>query len=930
MDLREYIRTYLQTIDSELDVRENSIYDELYINPTAYLGSAFFESLVLINAAMAPTTPADTFSSDELEMLAKKSFIYRTPSARSYGLVRIYYSDRQSIDLRSATFTTSDGYTISPDNGVVVSGNELRENSYGYYYEFLGYSDDGVNISANTINDSSLTGWIRLENDAFSGGTQRMTDTELMELYQNSYIYQENFLYARSIRNLILSKYPDIVKTFVAGRNDSEMIRDVILNLDSVNGTAAIARSLPTDVDALFTYDTTIKTSDISTYLSSTLPSKQLLDDELQYITLNDNDDYTFTRGLLMKMSHDIYSLYDGGEYDADNVRLSTPSQVLVDTYTNPSTITLSHDMLRTSKLDSLGYVGQTMDVPSDTDILYNITINPATLNNRFIYMGLTDIDSASAFKYYSTLGFVVKPSSTAGEYNIFLVNKMVHSYGDIVVGDVSLNIGDNMSDESTPAYTYGRPYLAAAHYDINLGGSYSFTLKFTYHTDSGTGNTLYDMELIDAATQTSIMSYNNLYLQSQTLYNRMYVGVSDAKLPPDISTPTSNDYGFNVNITAMSAELDIPAGNTNYYMALCYTLDYPDTDNNNAYKELVINIIRDTTSPGFDGIYLAASNSGSYTVTDISSTATIMDVNQTTRTIKKIAYTTTDLKDYVGDDNKLHIILASNQLAEYPLNSINVLLQKTGIHGGNMLDVYVSSAPVQKTITVDSDANGNIQLATFGRSNLPVLYIASVVDSSSQSIDYLLEYDPADETSYCLRYSVREGGVSGNAPYRAYISTGTSGVASYTITYYTNEYVSLIQDLADDDYYKDVLSDVLIKSAIPIRISNITFSVNKGYTDDGTAKSALVDYINQNPDTLTANELENVLLQNGATSANIESISYQILYPEFPFPSSTVITSIPATISSADLSNIAGDLYNRNKAFMAFPGDSGFTLTLE
>lgn len=928
MNQNEYFRMLLHGLNPNLDVRENSPYDELFIAPQAYIGEAFYLSLLFMQQAMLPSTDAENFTSEELEALAKKAFIVRTSKNKSYGIVTLYMTGRISFSLENATFTTSDGHVLKPDNERYVDAMELNENEYGYYINVLCYNEDGINIDANSVGTSSLSGWSRLENEAFAGGTEEMDNETLLELYQNSYIFQDNFLYARSIKNLVQKTYPDVSKIFVAGKSAAELQRDTILDLDTLHGTPGIMQTFPADNMIEFYYRNTIPYDSMipmSDWLQSNadaiatiLSSQELTDISIR----NDSASRTFVRGRILDIDHVGGAIYDGGEYGYDS-NPSEPSKIT--TFQNKSmgvsgeALALKNSVLKDSS-NSMGAIFDVSDMGSGSiSVECSASITLTELKNRFLYIGLTDladIDLPDDFAYYRNIGVAIKPSETANEYNVFLTNKMETSFSDIVIGDVSMNIGDNLTGDGTPNYTFGRPYLAAGHCDIIEGSSY--TVKIAIEKVVDTPN-YYNISVDIGGFN---LQYSNILYMNLANASRLFITSSEAKNKTDPSLVDTLD------VTITDAYIDI-TNDTGLVIGWRYKFINELSDD---YKTIKIKIKSDPLINKVEDLefYFSAVEigGGTYTISQITPDTSSDDGQG------GFEYTYTapaGLGQYFAEydsDTLTLILLTKNkrlpdppgtQITEYMVDYMSVYLEKVGINGGNKVDVHLSASPTFKQSTVTADSNGYLP---FTGLTCPVVRVVAIHKESVPITDFTIIHIPDTIDTTNLRYSTRE------ANYTFLATTGGFVVnEDYVVSYYTNSYVPLVQTMADDDYYKDTLCDVLIKTTIPIVIESLVFSTNAGYTQVELV-SKIADYINENPDELITNDLEQLALDDGAKTVNLTSLNYSILYPDECYINNITLSPVPSSITSTGIdSDTVQPEYSRNKGFCALSDNLIITL---
>lgn len=902
MDLKDYIAAYLNAIDSDLDVRDNSPYSDLFIVPQVYLGAAFLESLSYITNAALPNMTDYTFNSVELEALAKKVFLVKQPPKRSYGTIRLYMSSLDDIDLTNATFSTKDGTTIYPSNTTYISSTQLENTDYGFMVQFVGYCDDGTNISANAIVTSNLTGWSKIENDAFTSGSVGTTDDELAELYYNSYIYQDNFLYARSIMNLIKKNYPDVTDIYVAGKNEPEMRRDFILDLAALGNLSPIKDFRPNNIDVSFSYTPYIGIANDDVYDSSVFVSS-LTTDELNSISSLGEGGYEFTRGKLAQLNHMKFTEYTGHEYDDSNLPGTLSIGPTSKTYEEGN----SSIHLSSSNKSSKYVYSDPLQITSLNEKSIYFTVQLSGIGDRYMYMLLSPTQDNPA--YYSGLGVVFKESSESDEYNVFLTDHMITASGDIVLGDVSMNMGDNMSDVNSPSNKFGRPYLAATHVDIAGTELLKYHLKITKNTNDTSES--YTLELIDTDNPaTPILKYTAFRDVDFAAYDRITFGVSDAK--------TAEDGSFDIELKDLFVQYnDMSDG---YGLAFLEKIYFKEDDYSEFYTNLNISI--DTgqlTADLLDAkLYIVAHDETSGEDTYKYLNCPAVPSAGSTRMLFSYTDSTHSLMDIQNALGYVPIILAWGNATTVPIDNLDVTFSFSGYHSGNYLDVYINSAPKYKIDSgIASDSNGNISINDLSS---PILYLDYVSSGETpvvvNGIFPINESEP--EIDYNYRYSAKEGE-------HLVINTVHANATNLTVSYYTNEYVQLLQALADDDYYRDPVQDILIRSYIPVAITNVVVSVNAGYTINN-AENDLKDYVNSHGTSININDMESIFLNDGAKSASITSLAYTVYYPDYS--EQTILSPVPSMIDTESITTSGPSGFNiKNKAFMIF--DNNFDLSI-
>jgi len=186
-----------------------------------------------------------------------------------------------------------------------------------------------------------------------------------------------------------------------------------------------------------------------------------------------------------------------------------------------------------------------------------------------------------------------------------------------------------------------------------------------------------------------------------------------------------------------------------------------------------------------------------------------------------------------------------------------------SGIHTGNMLDVYVKDTSKISRATVSGIGSTiNLNASSLG----PIIAVRTVTNYNTEMI-------PGDpDIGYLVTSSLPETAFSTDDVINVTFGSSTNAVIEYL--YYTDG--PALQTFVDSSSLRYPGVDILVKVMPPtiITIENLEYS---GSTDVDTMQSKVVDYINSLESEFNVSKLLLHMQSQGATAFNLDSISITV-----------------------------------------------------
>lgn len=183
-----------------------------------------------------------------------------------------------------------------------------------------------------------------------------------------------------------------------------------------------------------------------------------------------------------------------------------------------------------------------------------------------------------------------------------------------------------------------------------------------------------------------------------------------------------------------------------------------------------------------------------------------------------------------------------------------------SGIHQGNMIDVYVKdNAKISRGVATSLTSDELLDISSIG----PIIAIRGV---SSGGVD-LVEGDP--DIGYIISEKTPEKAFSNQDS----LSVITDAVGSFDVEYLYYNQGNTVQSFANTDSFRYPGFDVLVKYMPPviITINNLEYS---GGPEEEVMKTLIVDYINELTYEFNVSKLLLYMQSQGVSSFNLTSIS--------------------------------------------------------
>lgn len=220
--------------------QKGTVVDELAVKPTGLALSDFYNSLSSEHT-VNDITNYKNMTNDQLDFFGNKFFMDRLAGDYAFGYVRIWFDQKQTIEITTDTlFTTADNLqykAIQP--GYINKGSFIRStDNFALYYVDIPIiataKGDMYNVDSGVIN--------QIVNASFS--YKVVTNPEAIVngiAYESNDQYYKRLLYGINDRSLmtkrsLLSKlpeyFPSVQSMYIAGAGDKYMTRDLVVAVD--------------------------------------------------------------------------------------------------------------------------------------------------------------------------------------------------------------------------------------------------------------------------------------------------------------------------------------------------------------------------------------------------------------------------------------------------------------------------------------------------------------------------------------------------------------------------------------------------------------------------------------------------------------------------------------------------------------------------
>lgn len=234
-----------------LDITENSAFDDILIKPSVALLTPVFEKMNTMEM-IQNLDNAEYMSEEELDDVGEGNyFVKRKQGSRATTTLTLSFAnqtgDQQIVVPGGITFQTTDGLQFQSVARVVITVEDLPSyyNSYTGYYDVpvsVEATDVGTdyNVNAETITVCSTlfnTNLISVTNlSAVTNGTNKATNVEYAEQIRNFYISRQIGTEEGYIA-FILENFDEVKGVYVSGYGDEFMQRDLMTFYDSSTST---------------------------------------------------------------------------------------------------------------------------------------------------------------------------------------------------------------------------------------------------------------------------------------------------------------------------------------------------------------------------------------------------------------------------------------------------------------------------------------------------------------------------------------------------------------------------------------------------------------------------------------------------------------------------------------------------------------------
>ena len=220
--------------------QKGTVIDELAVKPSGLLLGDFYNSLVSQRNANDISNYTN-MTNDDLDFFGNKFFIPRIQGDYAYGIARIYFDQKQTIEISSkALFTASSSLqyqAIQP--GYISSGSFIRStDSFALYYVDVPIiatsKGDTYNVDKGTINQILNVNFtykmVTNPEDIINGGKYETNDAYFQRL--NYGINDRSMMNKRSLLSKLPEFFPIIQTMYIAGSGDKYMNRDLVNAVD--------------------------------------------------------------------------------------------------------------------------------------------------------------------------------------------------------------------------------------------------------------------------------------------------------------------------------------------------------------------------------------------------------------------------------------------------------------------------------------------------------------------------------------------------------------------------------------------------------------------------------------------------------------------------------------------------------------------------
>lgn len=234
LPVEEFLEQVLAENYPERNVREGSVYHDVFVRPASLLLQPFRDYLRVL-ARNQSIQNFQVMDENELDALAANFLVERREGVRARGTQRVFFQNLQPVSIGpEARFFDDSGRAYTVVNPMSLTETQLEANVYaptGEYYVDVQVvatdaGEEGMAAAGSVRSVRGIQGATRTVNDqTFSSGKNRDSNTELYRRIIGS-ITNRDLVKKNAIEKAILDNFDTVRAVQVAGFGDSAMDRD--------------------------------------------------------------------------------------------------------------------------------------------------------------------------------------------------------------------------------------------------------------------------------------------------------------------------------------------------------------------------------------------------------------------------------------------------------------------------------------------------------------------------------------------------------------------------------------------------------------------------------------------------------------------------------------------------------------------------------
>ena len=244
LPVSRFLTARLQEYDPDFEVRRGSGFERLFFQPVQFILQPIRDEAESIRVAqsfnliLAQADP-NSFDEESVDALASNIFVFRRQGGFAAGVARVFFQN--PVDREYPT----GGFVVSAGNGSVFENSgpfkitaeqmSVQVENGLYFFDIAVVATEegsdaeiGVDELVEVTDDDQV---IRVTNpQAFSGGADKETNTELIERAQSS-IGVRDLLVPKGFNAILFENFKDfLLEVQAIGFGDFEMMRDIVFN----------------------------------------------------------------------------------------------------------------------------------------------------------------------------------------------------------------------------------------------------------------------------------------------------------------------------------------------------------------------------------------------------------------------------------------------------------------------------------------------------------------------------------------------------------------------------------------------------------------------------------------------------------------------------------------------------------------------------